>query len=101
MDKFMRKPLLSELTLRERIGQTAAPLMTKFLGSDNISEYMKKNPYGFFWVSGNAKLQFVNVAYEVDPTTVDKEFSNAFRKVTGLSPSEYRDSYNRHNVFPV
>ena len=28
-------------------------------------------------------------------------FSNAFRKVTGLSPSEYRDSYNRHNVFPV
>lgn len=28
-------------------------------------------------------------------------FSNAFRKVTGLSPSEYRDSYNKHNVFPV
>lgn len=28
-------------------------------------------------------------------------FSNAFRKVTGLSPSEYRDIYNRHNVFPV
>ena len=47
MDKFMRKPLLSELTLRERIGQTAAPIMTKFLGSDNISEYMRKNPYGF------------------------------------------------------
>jgi len=28
-------------------------------------------------------------------------FSNAFRKVTGLSPSEYRDTYNIHNVFPV
>ncbi len=28
-------------------------------------------------------------------------FSNAFRKVTGLSPSEYRDSYNRHSVFQV
>jgi AraC-like DNA-binding protein len=26
-------------------------------------------------------------------------FSNAFRKVTGLSPSEYRASYNKHNVF--
>lgn len=26
-------------------------------------------------------------------------FSNAFRKLTGLSPSEYRASYNRHNVF--
>ena len=28
-------------------------------------------------------------------------FSNAFRKITGLSPSEYRNSYNKHNVFPV
>lgn len=28
-------------------------------------------------------------------------FSNAFHKVTGLSPSEYRDTYNRHNVFQV
>jgi AraC-type DNA-binding domain-containing proteins len=26
-------------------------------------------------------------------------FSNAFHKVTGLSPSEYRGSYNKHNVF--
>ena len=26
-------------------------------------------------------------------------FSNAFRKITGLSPSEYRASYNRHNRF--
>lgn len=28
-------------------------------------------------------------------------FSNAFHKITGLSPSEYRGSYNKHNVFPV
>lgn len=26
-------------------------------------------------------------------------FSNTFRKLTGLSPSEYRASYNRHNIF--
>lgn len=26
-------------------------------------------------------------------------FSNAFHKVTGISPSEYRASYNKHNVF--
>ena len=26
-------------------------------------------------------------------------FSNAFHKITGLSPSEYRGSYNKHNVF--
>lgn len=28
-------------------------------------------------------------------------FSNAFRKVTGLSPSMYRESYIKHNVFQV
>ncbi len=28
-------------------------------------------------------------------------FSNAFRKITGFSPSEYRNIYNKHNVFPV
>lgn len=26
-------------------------------------------------------------------------FSNAFKKITGLSPSEYRASYNKHNIF--
>ncbi|MBO5879718.1 MAG: glycoside hydrolase family 3 protein [Clostridia bacterium] len=83
MKRFLRKPEISELTLRERIGQTASPIMTKILNQKNIPEYMEKNPYGFFWVGGNAKLQFVNVAYEVDPKTVDKEFSNAFRKLMG------------------
>ena len=33
--------------------------------------------------------------------TDSHNFSNAFHKVTGLSPSEYRDIYNKHNVFPV
>lgn len=81
MNKFTRKPLLSELTLRERIGQTAAPIMKKVLKADDKVEYMRKNPYGFFWVGGNAKLDFVNMAYEVDPKTVDKDFSSAFRKL--------------------
>ena len=78
---FTKKPELSELSLRERIGQTICPAMRKILAAENIGEYVKNNPYGSFWVGGNAKLDFVNVAYEVDPTTVDKEFSNAFRKL--------------------
>jgi len=81
MKKFTKKPSISELTLRERIGQTICPSMRKILRSDDIVEYIKNNPFGSFWVAGNAKLDFVNVAYEVDPTTVDKEFSNAFRKL--------------------
>ena len=28
-------------------------------------------------------------------------FSNAFRKLTGLSPSEFRNTYDKHNIFPV
>ncbi len=77
---FTKKPSLSELTLREKIGQTACPIMRKVMKNENIPEYMEKNPFGSIWVSGNAKLDFVNMAYEVDPDSVDKEFSNAFRK---------------------
>ena len=33
--------------------------------------------------------------------TDSHNFSSAFRKITGLSPSEYRDTYNKHNVFQV
>jgi len=79
--QFTKKPTISELSLRERIGQTVCPIMRKVLKADNVKEYMQKNPYGSIWVSGNAMLDFVNMAYEVDPTTVDKEFSNAFRKL--------------------
>ena len=84
VEKFNKKPLLSELSLRERIGQTICPIMRKILAADDIGEYIRNNPFGSFWISGNAKLDFVNVAYEVDPTTVDKEFSNAFRKLIGM-----------------
>ena len=79
--RFTKKPEISELTLRERIGQTVCPIMRKILKEDNIKEYMQKNPYGSIWVAGNAKLDFVNVAYEVDPNSADSEFSNAFRKL--------------------
>ena len=72
MEKFSRKPLISELTLRERIGQTICPSMRKILKQKNIPEFIEKNPFGSFWVAGNAKLDFVNVAYEVDPTTEEK-----------------------------
>ena len=79
--RFTKKPAVSELTLREKIGQTVCPIMRRVLAAKDIKSYMEKNPYGSVWVSGNAMLDFVNMAYEVDPSTVDKEFSNAFRKL--------------------
>ena len=83
MKQFTKKPSLSDLTLRERIGQTAAPIMTRVLTAEDKAEYMRKNPYGFFWFSGNAKSDFVNVAYEVNEDTVDDGFSDALRKLLG------------------
>lgn len=44
----MKKPLLSELTLREKIGQTCVAWI-KFSKGD--PEYFKKNPYGAVWSS--------------------------------------------------
>ena len=43
MKKFTKKPSISELTLRERIGQTICPSMRKILRSDDIVEYIKNN----------------------------------------------------------
>lgn len=44
----MKKPLLSELTLREKIGQTCV-VWAKFTKGD--PEYFKKQPYGAVWGS--------------------------------------------------
>ena len=38
MKQFTKKPSLSELTLRERIGQTAAPIMTRVLTAEDKAE---------------------------------------------------------------
>lgn len=57
--------------------------MTRVLTAEDKAEYMKKNPYGFFRFGGNAKLDFVNMTYEVDGDSVADEFSNAFRKLIG------------------
>ena len=38
------------------------------------------------------------IAYSLGFTDAHN-FSNAFRAVTGLSPSAYREGYNKHNIF--
>lgn len=53
----MKKPLLSELTLREKIGQTA-------LGRPGNKECWDpvKYPYGHIWALGNLSQDFINMA---------------------------------------
>lgn len=51
----MRRPALSELTLRERIGQTAV-LRQKFLNNiTDLKEYFHRNPYGSIWTMASNK----------------------------------------------
>ncbi|MBR5308429.1 MAG: glycoside hydrolase family 3 protein [Clostridia bacterium] len=60
----MKKVTLSELTLREKIGQTAA-LRAAFLTKvEDVDDYIKNNPYGILWTQGNIKMDFVNMAEE-------------------------------------
>lgn len=53
----MKKPLLSELTLREKIGQTA-------MGRPGNKEYLDpvNYPYGHIWALGNIEMGVINMA---------------------------------------
>ena len=70
----MKKPLLSELTLREKIGQTVVLSPRVMAEVTEIDEYFKKNPYGGMWTAGHIKMDFVNLAGE--PVSDDADFTN-------------------------
>ncbi len=76
----MKKVTLSELTLREKIGQTAA-LRSNFLPRvENVDEYIKANPYGVMWTHGNIKMDFVNMAEEsAEDAVLDADIRNRER----------------------
>lgn len=69
----MKKPRVEDLTLRERIGQTAA-LRTNILARhEDTDAFFKANPYGNIWTTGKLKFQVINMADESDS---EKDFSN-------------------------
>lgn len=61
MRKFTKKPNLSELTLREKIGQTAVMQLADFINHENIEEHLKNNPLGNIWNCGNLAMTIVNL----------------------------------------
>ncbi|MBE6733073.1 MAG: hypothetical protein E7561_03660 [Ruminococcaceae bacterium] len=63
----MKKPLLSELTLREKIGQTA---LGRARNQDLLD--LKKHPYGFIWSLGNIEMGVINM----DDKKADVEITN-------------------------
>lgn len=52
----MKKPKLSELTLREKIGQTA---LGRGMNNDLLD--LEKYPYGFVWSLGNIEMGVINM----------------------------------------
>lgn len=57
----MKKPLISELTLREKIGQTALMESPILMRMENPEEYLKENPIGNVWHTCNGSLLSINL----------------------------------------
>ncbi len=87
MRKFTAKPKLSELTLREKIGQTAVMQLADFINHDNIEEYLKDNPIGNIWNCGNLAMTIVNLTGIVGENLQDSEYyRNWIEKVNTMLP---------------
>ncbi len=72
----MRKPLLSELTLREKIGQTA---LGRGMNHDLLD--LEKYPYGFVWSLGNIEMGVINMNDEAASEEItNRKKWNAFLK---------------------
>ena len=73
------KPKLSELTLREKIGQTCQMQTAYLMNMDNLEEYLAENPIGNVWHTCNEAMTTVNLAnIEID----EPEDSTFYRKWT-------------------
>lgn len=87
MRKFTKKPKLSELTLREKIGQTAVMQLADFINHDNIEEYLKDNPIGNIWSCGNLAMTIVNLTGIVGENLQDSEYyRNWIEKINDMLP---------------
>jgi len=73
------KPKLSELTLREKIGQTCQMQTGFLMNMENLEEYLAENPIGNVWHTCNTAMTTVNLAdIEID----EPEDSTFYRKWT-------------------
>lgn len=87
MRKFTNKPKLSELTLREKIGQTAVVQLADFINHENIEEHLKNNPLGNIWNCGNQAMTIVNLTGIVGVDLQDSEYYRKWiEKINGMLP---------------
>ena len=60
----MKKPLLSELTLREKIGQTGCISSGALVGNKTRKELIERNCFGALWVTGDQDFMKDYMSYE-------------------------------------
>lgn len=107
----MKRIRVTDLTLREKIGQTACLRATaiKMTESADVFDYFRKNPFGSMWTSGFAKMDFVNMAgewkdhneidYDVDKNV--RAFINSVNDVVKVPVLSAADAeYGVRRIFP-
>ncbi len=73
----MKKPLLSELTLREKIGQTVMVQGPHLMMMEDMKGFLEKNPLGNVWHTCNASMTATNLT---DAPIEKPENSEFYRK---------------------
>ena len=68
----MKKPKLSELTLREKIGQTTICGGKLYLRFDDYKEYFKNNNLGVLWSCFEQREDFERVCSDMGKTVEDR-----------------------------
>lgn len=74
-----RRPALSELTLREKIGQTCQVQLGYLMGIENLEEWLAENPIGNIWHTCNEMMTTVNLSSTLIDEPQDSTF---YRKWT-------------------
>ncbi len=79
----MKKPKLSDLTLREKIGQTYIMREFTYKHTGDYKKYFKENPIGCTWTCGETRQDFALVANDMGKSVEDgyiddlqKDFNN-------------------------
>ena len=69
-----KRPQLSELTLREKIGQTALMQAAIFMNMEDMEGYLKENPIGQIWHNCNTFMLAANLTDAPIDNPQDSEF---------------------------
>ena len=74
MKRHFTVPDISELSLRERIGQTALMQMSWFMNKEDLADFLRENPIGNVWHNGNYNMNTTNLSMVVGAVARDSEY---------------------------